>query len=365
VSPIPRITCLIAALMTTALCLAACGGGSTSSSTSGSSSSPSGSSTAASSSTGEKLTIGLLAPASTSDGGYTEQVVNGVESAIKKNPNLELAATLENITDPEKQIQDLGVLGQKYDIVLAASASLNQAVEVVAPKYPDAHFVVLGSFTKKFFENVTSTAAKVGLDAIVIGSVAATRTTTHKLGMISGLELPADTAMYYGMKQGAELVSSQAEVSQTYTGDYNDVGKARQAAEAMVANGVDQILGDLDAGSAGLNQAAGTAPGSKLELYQDYGIDCEVNPNVVGSGVIDWTGITEDALELAAKEELNPGGIYYGLKSGALRFEFCPNKANAQEEALVKKVTSEIVSGKVKPAEGVVEAEPGYATEER
>src|SRR5262249_12955616 len=156
---------------------------------------------------------------------------------------------------------------------VADGASLNKAVEVVAPRYPKVRFILVAANTKSFADNVTSVDAAVGYDAIVVGAVASARSRSKKLGMLSGLQVPASTSWYYGMVQGAGLGTSGTKVAQTYTGDYNDVGKAKQAAEAMTATGVDSILADLDSGSQGVYQAADAAKPA-VDVYQVFGLDC-------------------------------------------------------------------------------------------
>jgi basic membrane protein A len=141
------------------------------------------------------------------------------------------------------------------------------------------------------------------------------------------------------------------------------VGKAKQAAEAMIANGADQLLSDLDSGSEGIYQAADAAPGT--EVYNVFALHCDENPNIVGSGVVSWSEVLETAVTEAADGELPSGAISFGLKSGALSFEFCEGKASDEEVALVEEITAGISDGSITPEDGVLLPRPSYDFEQR
>jgi basic membrane protein A len=339
---------LIATITVIPLALSACG-----------SSSDDGS--AGSSDSGTK-TVGFLASAPRNDGGFTQYALVGVRAAIKANPDLKLSSIVDNATDSQTQIQGLEALAAKNDIVVADGAVLNKSVAVVAPKYPKVHFVLVAADLDAYAKNVSSVTAAVGLDAIVAGAVGSAHSTTKKLGMIAGLQVPASTAWYYGMAQGAAIDNPKTKVSQTYTGDYNDVGKAKQAAEAMMANGVDGILSDLDSGSEGVNQAAKSGT---TAVYSVFAAQCDASPSIVGTGVVNWAAILQSAVADAATGKLPGGAVSYGPKSGALSFEFCPGKGSASEKALAAKVTKDIADGTIVPAKGVLLAKPSYAYEQR
>jgi len=311
-----------------------------------------------------KTTIGFLSQAPRNDGGFTEFSLAGVKAAIEANPDVSLSSVVDNAANSQEQIQGLESLAAKNDIVIADGASLNKSVAVVAPKYPDVRFILVASDLDEYAENVTSVTTAVGYNAIVTGAVASMHSTSKKLGMIAGLEVPASTAWYYGMAQGARIDDPDTEVVQTYTGDYNDVGKAKQAAEAMMANGVDEILSDLDSGSEGVYQAA-DAGDPAASVYDVFALHCDASPNIIGSGVVSWADILESVVSDAATNDLPSGAISYGLASGALRFEFCPGKGTAEEKALAESVTQQIVDGDIVADDGVLLPQPSYKFEQR
>ncbi|WP_329392062.1 BMP family lipoprotein [Streptomyces sp. NBC_01716] len=311
-----------------------------------------------------KKTIGFLAQAPRNDGGFTQFSLAGVNAAIAKNADLRLSSVVDNAGNSQEQIQGLESLAAKNDIVIADGASLNKPVAVVAPKYPKVRFILVASDLDKYAGNVTSVTTAVGHNAIVAGAVASMHSHSKKLGMIAGLQVPASTAWYHGMVQGARIDNPATKVVQTYTGDYNDVGKAKQAAEAMMANGVDQILSDLDSGSEGVYQAA-DAGKPAASVYDVFATHCDSSPNIIGSGVVSWADILQSAVTDAATDKLPSGAISYGLASGALRFEFCPGKGSAAEKALAQKVTKQIVDGGITADKGVLLPKPSYKFEQR
>jgi basic membrane protein A len=327
----------------------------------------SGSSATASDSTGpasETVSIGFISQAPRNDSGFTQYGLAGVNAAIAAQKNLKLSSIVDNVSNSQEQIKGLQTLAAGNSIVVADGASLNKAVQVVAPKYPKVRFILVAAHTESFADNVTSVDAAVGYDAIVVGAVASTLSKSKKLGMLAGLQVPASASWYYGMVQGAGLDTSGAKVVQTYTGDYNDVGKAKQAAEAMIATGVDSILSDLDSGSQGVYQASDAAS-STVDVYQVFGLDCKAGKNIIGSGVVNWSAILQDSVTAAAAGNLPAGAISYGLAKGAVTFEFCPGKATPAAKELADKVTKQLIGNEITPAANVLLPKPSYAFAQR
>lgn len=321
-------------------------------------------STTGSAGTSKVTNIGFLSAAPRNDGGFTQYGLAGVNAAVKAGAKLKLTSIVDNVSNSQAQIQGLESLAAKNQIVVADSAGLDKAVSVAAAKYPDVRFILVAADLSAKMPNVTSVSAASGYDAVVAGAVASALSTSKKLGMISGVQEPATTSWYYGMKQGAAIDNTSTDVGQTYTGDFNDVGKAKQAANAMIASGVDQILADLDSGSAGVYQAA-TSASHKVGVYQVFGLDCSASTAVVGSGVVNWATILQDSVTGAVSGTLPTGAVSYGLKSGALSFQFCPGKSTPATKALADKVTKQLASGEVTADTGVLLAKPGYSFTER
>lgn len=308
--------------------------------------------------------IGFLGAAPRNDNGLTQFSLAGVQAAVKADTSLKLTSIVDNVTTSQEQIQGLESLAADNDIVIADSAALNKAVEVVAAKYPDTTFILVAADLPSFAKNVTSVIANVGYPAVVAGAVAASRSASKELGVIAGLELPATSAWYYGMRQGAKLQDPSANVAVTYTGDFNDVGKAKSAAEAMIANRVDSIISDLDAGSAGVYQAADAAA-TTTEVYDVFALHCDSSKHIVGSGTVSWAKILEDAVTQAAAGDLPAGSVAYGLKNGALKFEFCPGMGTAEQVKIADDMTQRLIDGKITLDKGVLLPKPDYDQIER
>ncbi|MER6523738.1 BMP family ABC transporter substrate-binding protein [Streptomyces sp. NPDC001508] len=346
---IPLVSTTVALTLT----LAACGG-----------SSGGAASTTSHGQAGKSVSIGFISQAPRNDAGFTQYGLAGVKAAIAAQKGLKLSSIVDNVSNSQDQIMGLQRLAAANAVVVADGASLNKAVEAVAPRFPKVRFILVAAHTESFADNVTSVDAAVGYDAMVVGAVASALSTSKKLGMIAGLQVPASASWYYGMVQGVGLDKPGTKVVQTYTGDYNDVGKAKQAAEAMIATGVDSVLSDLDSGSQGVYQASDAA-GSKVGVYQVFGLDCKAGKNIVGSGVVDWSAILKDAVTDAARGDLPAGAISYGMAKGAVSFQFCPGKDTAKAKAIADKVTREIIAGDITPADKVLLPKPPYAFAQR
>jgi basic membrane protein A and related proteins len=315
-------------------------------------------------SSGSTTSIGFIAATPRNDGGFTQNALAGVNAAVADGGKAELTSIVDNVVDAQAQIQGLQTLAARNSVVVADGSSFSKPVEVVAAKFPKVRFILVSAYTDSFLANVTSIDAAVGYDAIVAGAVASTLSRSKKLGMLAGLQVATSASWYYGMAQGATLGTPGTQVVQTYTGDYNNVGKAKDAADAMIATGVDSILADLDSGTQGVYQAAG-ASSSPIDVYQVFGLDCDASKNVVGSGLIDWSSILQDSVTAAAAGTLPAGAISYGLNKGAVKFQFCPGKATPAAQTLADSVTEQLIAGQLVPAPNVLTPKPSYAFQER
>lgn len=344
-----KFSCATAAIIVGSATLIACGS----------------SSNSADSADGGTFKVGFLTPVQRNDGGITALQLEGLDRALNSIPDSAPLTVVDNVSDPEKQVRTLRSLAQTSDLVVAGSAVLNQAVETIAPEFPDTRFISFGAPTKTFHENVTSVVAQPGLSAVLMGGVMAMRTTSGKIGAVGGVEVPQNAAWGKGIAQGAHEIDPSVKTSATVTGDYNDVGKAKQAASAQISDGVDQIVGALDSGVQGLYQAA-QASVSPVEVYQVFKLDCAAADNVVGAGIVNWAALIESAVTDYAAGDLDAGVTLYGVSNPEIqRFEFCPGKSTPEQEAKAEELRVALSDGSLVPAPGVGESDPGYVVDKK
>ena len=88
-----------------------------------------------------------------------------------------------------------------------------------------------------------------------IGAIAARATQTGKIGYLGGLTLPFSYAEVHAIEAAIADSGLDVKLTPVWAGDFNDPTKARQLADAMIAEGNDVIIGSLNLGMLGLFEA--------------------------------------------------------------------------------------------------------------
>ena len=306
--------------------------------------------------------VAVLSPFPRNDFSITQASIEGAQDALKTLAGSTLKI-IDNVS-PAQQISALRDAAQASNIIVLTSGSLVTAADTVAPQYPHVWFILYDATTSHYHANVTSIDPEVGESAIVTGAVAANHSTTKKLGEVTGLQLTGELQEIAGLTQGAKLIAPSATVAATFTGDYNDIGKAEQATKAQMANGVDGILGDLGLGFTGFYRAV---QGTSVAVYnyQTFtSLGCDSSPKLIGGVLANFRVLTRSSVEAAAAGKLTAGAIFVTLKHPqVLRFSFCPGRGTASDRKVAETTTAGLLSGRIKPNANALTPTPGYAVE--
>jgi basic membrane protein A len=156
---------------------------------------------------------------------------------------------------------------QGYDIIIGHGGEYMDAALQVAAEFPDLQFVVTNG--NKGAENVTSFTLSYRDMGILAGALAGLMTESNKVAVVAGQEIPVALGAVEGFKEGVARVNPDAEVNVTYTGSWEDVDKAREAALALISDGADVLWHVLDAADAGVLSAADDEGVMAIGLYGD------------------------------------------------------------------------------------------------
>lgn len=143
-----------------------------------------------------------------------------------------------------------------------------------------------------------------------IGALAAKATQTGKIGYLGGLALPFSYAEVHAVQQAIKDLGLDVEVKAVWAGDFNDPTKARQVADALIAEGCDVIMGSLNLGMFGLFEAVKASP-TKVLVTAKYTDKSTYAPNnYMTSLLYDFAGPLKD---IYAKIQAGETGGYYPL----------------------------------------------------
>jgi len=194
----------------------------------------------------------MLLPGSINDQSWNAAGYSGL--ARLKERGMETAYS-ENVqaADHVEAMKDYARRG--FSPIIGHSGRFLSAAQRVGPEFEKTIFLVgSGSGGQK---NVISLDVANEQYAYVVGVLAARMSKTGKVGAVAGLEgLPNMVASMGGFRLGARSVRPDIEVKIIYLQSMEDPALAKEATLALIAGGADVIGGKLNAGQAGIIQAA-------------------------------------------------------------------------------------------------------------
>ncbi|MGY8778217.1 MAG: BMP family ABC transporter substrate-binding protein, partial [Longimicrobiales bacterium] len=153
--------------------------------------------------------------------------------------------------------------------------------------YPNTTFIVSGG--GQISSNVVPLIFRLEEGTYLAGMAAAATTESGIIGMVGALAIPPVQGTFRAFEAGARSVRPDVEILESFTGDWNDVAAAKEAAVAQLSRGADVLIHNLDAGSFAIFQAVREAVAEGRTVWA-LGMNSDQNavaPDVIlGSAVI-------------------------------------------------------------------------------
>jgi basic membrane protein A len=288
---------------------------------------------------GESFKVALLTPGPVSDAGWNAAAFNGLQE-IKQDLHAETALVqTQSPADFEDSMRD-------FDIVFAHGFEYTDAALKVGKLFPKTWFIVTsgsGSST-----NVASLTFRIEEAAYVEGVVAGGMTKTGVVGAIGGIELPSIRLTFDGFRRGFLSMRPNGRVLVSYTGSFEDVGAAKEAALAQVSAGADLLFHNADAAGLGVFQAATQA---HIYAFGANGNQNSVAPETVLASAVTFIPKAFVRIATEIKEHQFKGGmIEYGMKDGMVEIVYNPmleSKIPPDVMAKAKDAEQQIIDGKI------------------
>jgi len=201
------------------------------------------------------------------DGGWTQAHNNGREAAATAlGDNLE-STYKENVPEGPATAQVIDDLVKDGNtVIFATSYGFKDAMQAAAKKYPDVKFVQAtgDDITINGAASVSSNYDEywgAGEDTqYLAGMAAGAATKNNVIGVEAPFPIPEIIRQINGFALGAQSVNPAATVKVVWTKSWFDPAAERQAAESLVASGVDVLFSHQDSPTAGEVAKANNIP---------------------------------------------------------------------------------------------------------
>jgi len=292
----------------------------------------------------DSFSVALLTPGPVSDAGWNASAFDGLQ-LIKKNLGAEVAMVqTTSPADFEDAMRDFASRG--FNVVFAHGFEYTDAALKVGKSFPKTFFIVTSGSGSS--ENVASLTFKIEEAAYVEGALAGKLTRTGVVGCVGGIELPAIHLTFNGFKKGFLSTRADGRVLVSFTGSFDDVGAAKEAALAQISQRADLVFHNADAAGLGVFQAA-----HEKGIYA-FGANRNQNDiipdTVIASAVTDIPKAFLSIATAVKAGSFHPAMIELGMKDGEVNVVFNPAviakiPPDAMEAA--KDAEQEIVAGKI------------------
>ena len=194
---------------------------------------------------------------------------------------------------------------QGFDIVFAHGFEFQDAALRAAESFPQTTFVVSGG--GRVARNLVPIVFGLNEGAYLAGIVAGALSVSGTVGMVGGVEIPPVQGTFRAFEAGARRSSPDIRILESFTGNWDDVAAAKEAAVAQLSQGADVVIHNVDAASFGVFQAVREARAAGREIWA-LGMNRDQNdvaPDViVGSAVISAPGVFLRAAKMIHDREI-------------------------------------------------------------
>ncbi len=264
------------------------------------------------------FSVALLTPGPVSDAGWNAAAFDGLQ-LIKNTLGADTAMVqTTSPADFEDAMRDFASRG--FRVVFAHGFEYTDTALKVGKSFPQTYFIVTSGSASS--ANVASVTFKIEEAAYVEGVLAGKMTKTGVVGCIGGIELPAIHLTFNGFKLGFLSARPGGRMLTSFTGSFDDVGAAKEAALAQISQGADLLFHNADAAGLGVFQAA-----HQRQIFA-FGANRNQNdiiPDTVLASAV--TDIPHAFLSLATQIKggsFHPAMIELGMKDGEVKVVYNP-----------------------------------------
>ena len=296
--------------------------------------------------------LAAIFPGVITDADYNTLAYVGV-SELQKETGIETAFS-EGVAVPDVDRVMREYIDAEYNIIWTHGGQFVTQTVDLARLFPDVIFIAEGDAP---VENPPANLWFIDRNFHVgfygIGALAALQTETGKIGYLGGLALPFSYAEAHAVRQAVTDLGLDVQIVAVWAGDFNDPTKARQVADALIADGCDVIMGSLNLGMFGLFEAA-KASGTDVRVTAKYTDKATYAPeNYMTSLIYDFAGpLTEIYNRILAGET---GGYYpLGFDTGVSLQQPLRN-VSPEVQARMETILQDLVDGKIQVVKDVSE----------
>lgn len=238
---------------------------------------------------------------------------------------------------------------------------LENAVEAVAKRTPDAKFLLIDSplldaqGKRIALPNVRTIIFREEEGSFLVGALAGLVTRSGTVGFVGGMEVPLIKRFEAGFRAGLATTNPEAAKKAliTYTGSFDNVAAGKQVASDLLAKGADVVYHAAGSDGLGVIQAVKEAKASGKNVWA-VGVDSDQShlaPDAVLTSMVKRVDLAVyDTVRALSEGRFDAGDVTLGLKQQGVELAPIRVEFAGKEEALKKlaELKLKIASGEIK-----------------
>ncbi len=289
--------------------------------------------------------VALLSPGPVSDAGWNASAYEGL-LRIRDELGAEISQVeVKTPAEFEHGFRDYASRG--FHLVFGHGFEFQDAAAAAAPDFPNTVFVTSSGTTVR--PNVAPMIFEMVQATYLMGVMTAMMSKTGKAGCVGGLEIPSVKSGFLALEAGAKSVHPDFVVVQSFIGNWEDVGAAKEAALALMDQRADFIFQNADAAGLGVFQAVQER--GNVFAFGSNKNQNEIAPNVVlASAVLNVPQAFVNVARRVKEKTFHAELMRMGMKDGVVSLEINPklqDKIPAHVLAKIEEVKTGILAGQV------------------
>jgi basic membrane protein A and related proteins len=264
------------------------------------------------------------------------------------------AGANESEADKQTRLRQLATEG--HNVIIGVGFAYSDATKAVAPQFPNVKFAVVDGFIEGGLPNVTLLSFAEQEGSFLVGTIAALKSKSCKIGFVGGVNIPLIQKFEAGFYAGVKAVDPNATIEKTYlteAGDFSgfqDAPKGEVATKGLIDKGVDVVYHAAGASGKGVFAAAKAANIQAIGVDSDQYNQPTVKEykDVIISSMLKRVDVAVfDYITAAAKGDLTTLPSVFDLKVNGVGFATSGGKID-DIKSTVLAYQAQIVDGTIK-----------------
>jgi simple sugar transport system substrate-binding protein len=288
----------------------------------------------------EPLKIAFAYVGPVGDGGWTFAHDNARKALEKEFGDKIQTSFVENVpesADAERVIRDMA--GQGNKLIFGTTFGYMETMLKVAPDFKDVKFEHATGY--KSAENMRTYDSRTYEGAYMAGLIAGKMSKTGTLGVVASVPIPEVIRNINSFTMGAQTSNPKIKTKVVWVNEWFNPPKETEAATSLINGGADVLFQNTDSPAV-------------LKTAQDkgkraFGWDSDMTaygPKAhLASAIINWTPYYVKATKDALEGTWKTGGVWWGVKEGAIDIVSIAEDVPADTKAKVDAVRAGLKDG--------------------